>query len=222
MLAVTAVVHGYAVGAHDPPQLILVEEAGAEQAPELAAELLAEQVVGHDVHSRVKDHQEAAYLVKREHDLLLGPARLESVDHARDERRALADEEDDDDADEHDGGVVPVLFPRVDLLALETRQVHGPDQERVEDDEREERDAAHKDDVKPGVHHLQKDLVGADAGPLHAVDRVHRARVGKLEIVGLGVIFQVPAGGNQKKQKNKNKNSSKNSTHHRLGEGGMD
>ena len=181
-------VDGEAEAARHLAQLVPVEEAAAEEAPELAAELLAEEVVRDDVDGRVEDDEEVGHLVEREVRPRDHLHRLEGVDHARDEGGPLADEEDDDDADEHDGGVVAVLLLGIQHLALQARHVHGVDEEGVEDDEGEEGQAAHADQVHPRVHDLAEDLVLPD---LRHVDHVDHLRgVHQRQLVLLRVVLQ--------------------------------
>ena len=151
-----------------------------EDTPELAAEPAPEEIVRHKVDGRVKDDEEVTGLIESvqwealEHLCVL----LERPDDSRNERRSLAEEENDDDPDEHDGGVISLALHCVDLLATATWQSHGVYETDVEHGEEDEGDAAHERDVEPRVVQLAEHVVAAEWRQVAAEARLvaHRYR----------------------------------------------
>lgn len=118
--------------------------AAEEETEQLSSEPLTEQVIENNVNGRVEGDEEVSDLVQGVESDLLEGCRIvnERPDDAGDESRSLADEENDGDADQHNGCVVS--RPQGDALLVAPSGGHADvvDEEGVEDDEEEQRKGA--------------------------------------------------------------------------------
>lgn len=77
----SSVIYGNAVASGYSPKLVFVEEAGAEQSPELTSKLAAKKVVRYNVDGRIQQHKKVSHFVESEATFRVGDELIEGIDH---------------------------------------------------------------------------------------------------------------------------------------------